>query len=419
MLININHLSLLLFINALLFSFTSRSVEFDISGVVDFRVTANDTIQSFRDGGYGKFDLSNNDSLSLSQAGVQFITSFDNGFSAHLIFNAYSNKDKTKAGLTEGFIKYKSLPNKHGYRWQTKLGIFYPDFSIENHGLAWSSPNTLNSSSINTWLGEEIRVLGNEYKIVRLGKFHNNNYDISLSGAAFINNDPAGTLLAWHGWTSGNRQTLWTEKVLLPPLPIIQPGGQLATTQSQVADPFFEVDNVLGAYLKSEIKWHRKGAISVAAYTNSAKPYEVKEQQYGWKTEFLHVSARWLFDNGLLVSSQYINGTTVMQDANREDVVNSDFRSGFVSLSKRFASHKVTMRLEEFSVVDNDITPFDDNSEYGKSGTLNYTYRLNKSWFLSSEYTWIKSRRAARAYTGDSIHLTEQQLQLAARYFFK
>lgn len=402
----------------LLSSSMVNSAEFKIRGVVDIRLTANDTINSYRNGGYGKFDLGENNYISLAQGGLEVITEWDNGLSSHIVANAYSNKHETKLGLTEAFLKYTSLPNKHGYRWQSKLGIFYPEFSLENNAIAWASPNTLNFSTINTWIGEEIRVLGNEYTLTRLGKYNDSNYDLSITGAAFINNEPAGSLLAWHGWTVGNRQTLWTEKVTLPPLLFLRGTGELQGEQSQQADPFYRVNNKVGWYGKIKAKWRRKGEISLAYYDNRATPYIIRQGQYGWRTKFYHLAAKWHFSKSLSVYSQFLRGDTLMQNHYQIDIVNNDYQSAYIALSKRMNKHKFTLRLEEFSVADKDNFAFDNNEEYGKSGTLNYTYRLNKSWFISTEYSLIKSERFARIYAQEQTSLTEQQLQLAARYFF-
>jgi hypothetical protein len=130
------------------------------------------------------------------------------------------------------------------------------------------------------------------------------------------------------------------------------------------------------------------------------------------------MGAVWLLPNNYHLSAQYLDGDTLMQSAARVDIVDNSYSSGYVALSKRWQKHRVTGRIEEFSVDDHDETVGDNNNEYGKSFTLNYSYRLAKSWFLSSEYTWIQSRRMARWYVQEPINLTERQLQFAARYFF-
>jgi len=393
------------------------ATEISVKGVIDFRLSAVDSITSYADGGHGKFGLSNNTQLSLSQLGGEFVVAWDSGLSAHLVANGYANESFTDGGLTEGYIKYRSLPNSSGYRWGNRSGAFYPKISLENNAIAWASKNTLNSSMINTWIGEEIRVLGSEFTITRLGKFNDSLFDTSLSITAFVNNDPAGSLLAWHGWTLGNQQTLWTESKQISPFPAHLPGYDLAA-QAQRSDPFLEVDNRVGYHAALEFKRRKKGHVGFGFYTNNGTPYIVKNGQYSWQTRFAHAQALWIIDKQTQFSAQYLHGDTLMQHPHRADAVNNDYQSGYVALTKRWKRHRLTGRLEGFSIEDNDPTMGDNNNEHGTSITLNYQYRLSKGWFLSGEYNVIDSHRPARQYVGQAINLTEQQLQLSARYFF-
>ena len=396
---------------------SANSAEYKLHGVLDVRATSADTLKSYVNGGYGKFTSHNGANVSLAQAGGEVVVTWDTGLSAHVVANAYSDENDSVVGLTEAFLKYRTLPNESGYRWQTKMGIFYPEISLENNAYAWASRNTLNSSAINTWLGEEIRVLGGEVALTRLGKFNNNAFDITLAATAFINNDPAGALLSWHGWTIGNRQTLWTESKAIPDFRARMPGYDL-NGQAAKSDPFLELDDKWGFHLRTKVKFHQKGQISAGYYDNKATPYMVENGQYGWRTRFYHLGLSWRLPAAFELSSQFLSGDTLMQSPFRTDVVNNDYKSAFIALSKRIKKHRMTIRLEEFSVTDNDLTIGDNNEEYGKSATLNYTYRLSKPVFLSLEYNWLDSHRPSRMYTEQAIDLTERQWQLAARYFF-
>lgn len=393
------------------------AAEYKMHGVLDIRATSANTLDSYVNGGYGKFTSYDGENFSLAQAGAEIIVEWDSGISANIVANAYSDENETIVGLTEAFLKYRSIPNSDGYRWQSKTGIFYPEISLENNAFAWASRNTLNSSAINTWLGEEIRVLGSELALTRLGKFHDSKVDMTFAATAFVNNDPAGALLSWHGWTVGNRQTLWTESKAIPEFAARMPGYDL-NGQAAKSDPFLELDDNWGFHLRSKIKFHRKGQITLGYYDNKATPYMVENGQYGWHTRFTHVGVSWRLPNAFELTAQYLTGDTLMQSPAKMDVVNNNYASGYVALSKRINKHRATLRLEEFSVTDNDQTIGDNNNEYGKSATANYTYRYSKPLLLSVEYNWINSHRPARMYTQQNVNLVERQWQLAARYFF-
>lgn len=406
----------------------SQAAEFSAHGIVDLRVSQIDSLEkSYLTGGQGKLALSDGLQFSVAQAGTDLSITWENGLSAHGVVNAYlegtGNSEESAINFTEAYLKYRTLPSASGYRFQTKVGIFYPEISLENDAYAWASKDTLNSSMLNTWIGEEIRVLGSEFKVTRLGRMNNDAFDLSLSATAFINNDPAGALLAWHGWTMSSRQTLWTEKRPIPWFPALDEGQALAG-QARESDPFLEIDHRVGYHVRGEWLLHGNGEFSLGYYDNRAIPYKVVNGQYGWRTRFYHLGTRWRVTKELTLVAQYLSGDTLMQSHPGEDVVNNDFTSAFVSLTYKWQKlmgnkkHKSTVRLEDFSVKDNDNIWGDNNNENGQALTLNHSYRLAKHWFLSAEFNYIDSNRPARFYTHQPINLIEKQFQLAARYFF-
>jgi len=419
--------ALSVFLSSGLLIHSADAVEFNIKGIVDIRASATDSLdKSYLAAGQGKFGLDDGYQLFLAQAGAEVSVGWDNGISAHGVINGYLN-DETGTdnglGFTEAFFKYRSVPSSAGYRLQVKAGIFYPQISIENDAYAWASRNTLNSSMINTWIAEEVRVLGSEVEVTRLGKINNNKFDLSLSAALFVNNDPTGALLSWHGWTMSSRQTLWTEKREIPWFPARAEGQPLAG-QAAESDPFLELDDDPGYHVRAEWNLHGKGRISAGYYDNNATPYKEVDGQYGWHTRFYHLDFKWRLAKNVSLSAQYLAGDTLMQNERKQDVVNNDYASGFVAVTYKWheiignKKHQSTLRVEDFSVSDNDSTVGDNNNEDGQALTLNHTYRLSKHWFLSSEYSIIDSDRPARAYENQDVDLIEQQLQFAARYFF-
>ena len=408
----------------------AMSVEYGIHGIADFRLTAVDSLaQSYLAAGQGKLGLNDGAHASLAQGATQLSATWDNGLSLHSIVNAYANTESandSKIGITETYFKYRTIPNQDGYRFQIKTGIFYPEISLENDAFAWASKDTLNSSMINTWIAEEVRVLGSDFKATRLGRLNNNKFDLSFSASAFINNDPTGALLAWHGWTSSSRQTLWTETRKIPWFPALDVGNDLEG-QARYSDPFLELDNNLGYHLNIEWKLHGQGELSAGYYDNRATPYKVINGQYGWDTRFYHLGAKWSLSRNITLVAQYLAGDTLMQNTAKEDVVNNSYKSAFIALSYRWLEvlgnkkHKTTLRTEQFSVTDHDDTEGDDNNEDGIAVTLNHTYRVNRNWFVAAEVNVIDSKRPARFYENqnvDDIDLVEKQLQLSARYFF-
>lgn len=61
-------------------------------------------------------------------------------------------------------------------------------------------------------------------------------------------------------------------------------------------------------------------------------------------------------------------------------------------LSKEIRQHRITARVESFSVIDRDTMAFDENNERGNTQIFSYRYRINKRLFFQSEYNWIESK---------------------------
>lgn len=399
-----------------LYSSMGLSAEQNFSGIIDVRASYTDGITSYVDGGLGKFRFNPDGQLSLAQAGLSYHIDWDNPLSAHVVANAYWDGVRDNIGITEAYIKYKGLPWDNGLRLSSKLGILYPEISMENIATAWSSPYTLTYSGINSWLGEEVRHIGAQLRLDYLGKFHDSRHDFSLSSELFQNNDTTGAMLAWHGWTNSSRQTLWQEKLPLSPMPALE-GGSLRF-QAKESDPFIELDNRIGYHVKAQWKMQGLGRLEAGYYDNDADTLVIEEGQYAWLTQFVHIGTKWLLPYNIELIAQYMLGDTLMTSPFGTIVVDNGFDSGFILLSHRWHKHRVSARFEDFSVTDNDLTFDDNNSEEGQAMTISYSYQLSKGWFMQAEYNRIDSERAARVEQGYAKDLVEQQWQLASRYYF-
>jgi len=401
----------------LLASTLSHALEITTQGIVDLRISQAHTSDSYLAAGHGKFANSDGTSLSLAQLGSETTVSFNTQLSGKLILNGFYQGDNSTLGITEAYLKYKSLPNSSGWRVESKNGVYYPKISMENDAFAWASINTLNPSMINTWIGEEIRLTGSELKFSHLGKLSGQSFDFSLSASAFVNNDPSSALLSWHGWTTSSRQSIQGDSLGFPEPDAAKPGGILSK-QAKRSQPFAEIDDDLGFLVQLDINQHALGKFNLGVYDNRAKPYAVTDGQYGWGTRFIYGGAKIKLGSGYQLTAQYLNGDNLMQTPDRVNVVNNAYHSGFVMLSKRHKKHRFALRIEEFQVTDRDNIIGDDNNEYGKALTVNYSYRYAKPLFFSAELNIVKSSRAARAYKNLAVKQTERQIQLAARYFF-
>jgi hypothetical protein len=409
----------LLVIGLILFiSWCSMAAEQSIKGLVDLRVgyvTSDSKLDTYLSGDYGK--LSNNQGLGLSiaQLALQYQVDWENNMSGRIVLNGFSDSQSTNVGVTEAFLQYKSLPSATGWRYRAKAGLFYPKISMENVAIGWSSPYTLTSSAINSWVGEELRHSGASLSLEKLGKFAGTSHNFIVDLSVFQNNDTAGAMLAWHGWTMSSRQTLLQEKLIVQNFPARE---DKLSMQASRSDPFLELDHRWGTHIVGQ--WHNGKNIKLNAgfYDNQAKRGLVENGQYTWTTEFMHIGLQVKLPNSLELISQYMEGRTLMTSTILESVVDNDYDSAFLMLRHRAKRHHIALRVEHFSVDDIDTTYGDNNDESGKAFTMSYRYQVSSPNFIVAEFNWIDTDRPSRAYENNNVSLIERQLQLAYRYYF-
>jgi len=403
-------------ISLLLISSEVYSAEQTLKGIIDTRgIYVTDDTQSYLSGSYGKFNFDSDTQFTLAQLGLQYALKWENNLSLHAVGNLYLDDQNNGIGLTEVFVSYKSLPNQNGWRLKSKAGVFYPKISLENIATAWSTPYTLTSSSLNNWIGEELRHTGIQLTLDKLGKFAKSPHNLSFDIALFQNNDTAGAMLSWHGWTIGNRQTSLNEKL------VVQPFLARETTLSAQAansDPFIELDNRWGVHFTTSWQYNNYITVLGGIYNNNADASIVKSGQYTWDTNFKHIGIKYNLSKKIQLISQYMTGSTFMQSPYGDKVVENDFNSAFIMLRYLDGHNQYAIRIEEFEVKDFDSTLGDNNQEYGKGFTASYRYRLNKTSFIHTEYNWINSSRPSRWYLQQDVNLIERQFQFAFRHYF-
>lgn len=400
----------LLFIGLMLVS-CFVAAEQKLHGLLDLRYTATDSIDSYLEGGYGKFRFNDGQHFSLAQAALSYQISWQDTLSLQLLANGYANDSHSKLGLTEAYGQYKGLPFANGYRLKVRAGIMYPRISMTNILTAWASPYSLSYSTMDSWVAEELRHQGVDFNVTRLGRLTHSAYDLDLSVRFFKGNDPAGAMLAWHGWIMSSRQSLQQETLALP-------NSHIGFVPER-SDTFLELDDRIGHHLSAQWGWHGHARVLIGYYDNQGDPKVVENVQWAWRTRFAHLGIKWTFANGYEVIGQYLSGDTLMQTrSGARDLVNNDYQNHYLMISKNIAPHLLSARIEAFSVTDHDDIVSDNNNEDGHAVTLSYGYRVNKNLFLHAEYNWLDSERPARINHQQPNELTEKQLQLAVRYLF-
>jgi hypothetical protein len=394
-------------------SFTNLTVK----GLIDARLALTDDTRGWQDRGLGKTRYGG-DARGQSRVIARLAE-------ASLVIQSRLTWDLTAVALVtanarqrhgiepiEAFLSYKPAPTG-AFSLRAKAGAFFPSISLENTNLAWTSPYTISSSAINTWIGEEVRTIGVEGSVV----FHGEGVEASLSAAGFGLNDPAGSVLAWRGWSIHDREPGLVDRLPLPRLSNFLPGGS-AVGQADHVEPFEEVDHRLGVYASASVTVEDDLRFKLLLYGNNADDLAFDGRQYAWNTRFGAVSAAARVGEDWEVVAQAMAGNTTMATFPAFSVVDNDISSAFVLISREWNRHRFSARLETFDVHDRDWTPDDPNAEHGQALTLAYVFRPNTNQRLTFEALRVSSSRARRLDFGLPARARETQFQISYRLFF-
>jgi hypothetical protein len=308
----------------------------------------------------------------------------------------------------EGLITYRTIFSPHS-RLRIRGGFFFPQVSMENTDPAWTSPFSITTSAINSWIGEEIRVTGVESTFA----YSWNLNEVTITGAAFGNNDPAGTLLAWRGWALHDRQSRLSERLPVAPIPPIGDGG-LFPRQPDYDQPFCEVDGRVGFYGASSFK-NRRFEWNSVYYDNRGDQNDFDGSQYAWNTRFVDTGLSLPLPHQFEIVSQYMNGRSKMGIGN---MVNIDFNSFYVLATDSFGKNRISARYDQFRVKDRDgFEVQDNNNEDGYAWTFAYIRSIAEKHRFAFEVLHIHSTRPERATL--QLPVTENETLFQAGFRLK
>jgi hypothetical protein len=393
------------------------NVSLDLSGYIEGRAIVGSDTRSWEDGGLGKVRYGSDAgggvrTLARAEGALVLEPKFGFDWSGAIILSV-NGQQRMAVDVTEAFLQYKPAPDS-AFGFRARAGAFFPPISQENTALAWTSPYTLTSSAINSWVGEELRTIGGEATVFHRG----DSIEVEATGAVFTANDPAGTLLAWRGWSFNDRETGFFDRLRLAPIRIIRPGGGLSR-QASTEKPFHEIDGRPGYYAGLSVDASDYGKLTALWYDNSANDRAFARGQWAWRTKFLSLAYKADVAEDIDVIAQYMNGSTsvITLPVPPGPIVLTDYWSAFVLLSKSWDKHRLSFRADYFKTSDRDIFP-DDNNEHGTALTLAYILRPTPNQRLTLELLHVASRRPERIYMGLAATAREVQAQASYRFFF-
>ncbi len=389
--------------------------DFKIHGLLDGRFIRTSDNVSWLDHGFGKtrygsdIEGKEENKFRLSEAALIVSPQLGWSFSGSMHLQ-YNDTQKNALDIVEGFIRYRPL-SMSPFRVRTRIGAFFPPISLENTGVAWTSPYTITSSAINTWVGEELRTLGGEFTV----EMKRESNRLSFTNAIYWANDPAGTILAWRGWAMHDYKTALFDRLPLAPLPSIQPGA-IFDKQAPWIEPFHEIDNRPGFY--STLVWELFDLLrlNVIYYNNRGDRTAIENGQYAWETQFTNLGLRFDLFPGFKILSQYMTGSSLMGVSYYGQApVDIDFIAFYTLVSKKIGRHRFTVRYDYFKIDDKDYTPSDYSQDNGHAWTLAYVLKTIGKQRLIVEWLSIESEYMARHHIDLPSKSTESQFQICYR----
>jgi hypothetical protein len=315
-----------------------------------------------------------------------------------------------RAGLTEAFVQFRPELTP-AYALRFRAGLFFTPTSLENTDPLWQSPYTITLSALNTWIGEEVRLTGIEGALQHKGTRGR----LELAGTIFVANDPSGALLAWRGWTVGDRLSTVGEILPLPPIESFRPGGAFADQRDDGTRPFDELDTRPGYAARARAS---VGALRVqAAFTDNRGDRRLERRQYSWETRFGQAGLELrLGPQVTLVAEGALGDTGMGPAAPGGPQVQLRFRSGYALVSWNRGAWRLSARMDGFENEDRDRTAeLDDES--GWALTTAAFWKPSRFVRLGIEYADVRGDRAA-GVLGDASSGKDRRGVLEVRLAF-
>ena len=334
---------------------------------------------------------------------------FSNSLSANI--SATWQRDQEHAvDLLEAFVSY--LPEQKGpVGFSARAGVMWPEISLEHTtGGAWSTVNTLTPSAINSWVGEEVKVLGLEGTVrTSIGQS-----TLALTGSIFGFDDTSGTLLSFRGWALHSDKATVFGHFPLPPL-----NSFITLLQQHETRSMIDIDHRPGFYGRAEWRPPAPFGVALFYYDNRGDPQAFRSDgQWGWRTRFLNLGINADLGPKTRLLAQAMTGSTLMGfKTNGERWVHTQFRSAFVSITQTLTPKAaVTGRIEAFRTheLGSEMSPLD--SEHGWSTTVALRYNLRDNLTGFAEAMNVRSRCGVREDLGLDPFQPQTVFQLGLRF---
>ncbi len=389
-------------------------------GLIDLRALAASGQPSYLDGGFGRARYGGTSSggtkgqLSLADAALVWKPQLTWAVGA-VVDVEHQDGQQHPFDLVQAYLTLRPTP--HGdTRFTARAGLFYPPISEEHEGATWAVANTITPSAINSWVGEEVKVVGGEGRLSQ--KF--GDQELSATVGLFGYDDTSGTLLTFRGWGLTDIKATAFGAFRMPPVDEYLANHQASTTQSTD-----ELDGRVGYY--GRLDWRTEGPLSLSAfyYDNRGDKLSVVDHQWSWATRFWNFGATLDLDEHDRLLAQFMTGRTKMgyPDEDAAEWIDLGFSSAYLLATHSFGRSALTGRVEYFATKDHNFDPGADEEdenrgEHGWALTAAWRYDLapHARWML--ELMHARSRRPSLEGAGLAPLQEQTLLQSSLRLSF-
>jgi hypothetical protein len=193
-----------------------------------------------------------------------------------------------------------------------------------------------------------------------LGTRLGHSVDVALIASVFGWNDPAGVLLANHGFALNDHQT-----------PLFSRVGRQGSAVMQGREVFHELDDRPGYYVAGRVRYFDRVALSLLHYDNRADPtvFDAQLDDFAWETRFDTAGVRVESQRGWTSIVEWLGGETVIAPG---PWITWDFEAWSALVSRKLGPHLLSLRRDEFYVR---LPPWTDpGNEDGDAWTVAYRY---------------------------------------------
>jgi hypothetical protein len=384
-----------------------------VHGVIDVRLSGADGEPSFTEGGFGKTRYGGGENgdllgrLQIALAALEWTPRLGWEWSA-VIDAGYQPDQEHPADLYQAYLVYKPVPHS-STRFAARLGLFYPALSMEHDARVWGITDTITPSAINSWVGEELKVVGGEGTIT-----HDfGGQTLALTVGAFGFDDTAGTLLAFRGWAMHDIKSQANGSFELPPLSFFASHFQDSETYSTLS-----IAARVGYYGKIEWRPSDRASIQGFYYNNAGDPAAVTDDlQWNWATHFGAIGGSYQIDEKTRILAQALNGRTVIgHPAFR--LTDVTFRAAYVMVQRDIGPGTLSARADLFETVDNHPFRAPPNGERGWALTGAWRFPITDYLDVRLEALHVDSTRPARVLALEPSHQAQDELQSSLRLTF-